>query len=68
MNTRQTCTWYGEPQSTPVLLGVPGVLPYADFVPPAANATIHGVWLTDQQWSAHEAKRSAHGWREWVSP
>lgn len=67
MNVEQTVTWYGEANSTPVLLGVPNVQPWSGFTPPPNNTTIHGVWMTDEQWAAHQTAQSVHGWREWLA-
>lgn len=67
VNVEQSVTWYGEADSAPVTLGVPNVRPWAEFVPPPSNTTIHGVWMTDAQWAAHEAVRSVRYWREWVA-
>lgn len=67
MNVEQTVTWYGESQSTPVLLGVQGVRPWAEFVPAPNNQTIHGVWMSDALWAEHQARQSTRGWREWVA-
>lgn len=66
MNVEQTVTWYGEANSQPVLLGAPNVQPYSQFVAPASNATIHGVWMTEAQWAAHIAAQTTVGWREWL--
>jgi hypothetical protein len=65
LNTVQTCTWYGEPNCQPVLLGVPNVHPYSELTFPPNNQTLHGVWVSDTLWAQHENIRSSHTWDEW---
>lgn len=76
LNTKQSRTVYGEPGAL-VRLGYPiGEYPdlstpmivrdWADFVPPLASEVRHGVLMTDADWEAHLARRTMHGWREWV--
>jgi hypothetical protein len=43
------------------------VLPWATFVTPPSNVTIHGIWMPEDLFRAHQARRTPHGWREWVS-
>jgi hypothetical protein len=65
VNTRQSVTWYGEPQSDPVTQGVPGVLPFASMpMPTNPNDILYGVWVSDAQWAALSAARSPKSWRE----
>lgn len=45
----------------------PSVLPWPEFVPPASNLTVHGIWLTDQKFAEHVQLRTEHGWREWLT-
>lgn len=66
VNTVQSVQFYGEPNSVPVQMNYPAVLPYSELTFPPANQTLHGVWLDDAQWAAHISKQSAHGWREWI--
>lgn len=42
------------------------VLPWADFPQPAANVTLHGIWVDDALYQQHLAVRTRHGWREWI--
>lgn len=65
VNTVQSRRVWATPDSAAWFPGVP-VLPWAQFAPPATNLTIHGVWLTDELFAAHLARRTPHGWREWV--
>lgn len=53
--------WTGQTTSG----GPVTVLPWSEFVQPANNLTLHGVWVTDELAETHRARRSAHGWREW---
>lgn len=42
------------------------VLPWAQFPTPAANVTLHGVWVEPTLYEQHRAARTLHGWQEWV--
>lgn len=66
VNTRQTLAWYCEANSEPVLAGITGYQPFTAMPIPAANNTIHGVWVSDTQWDTLRTVRTPHGWREWV--
>jgi hypothetical protein len=43
-----------------------GALPWEDFVEPPADLTVHGIWLSDENFERHINVRSIHGWREWI--
>lgn len=68
INTRQSQVVYAEGDVYASLLASPPqntvVRPWAEFVPPPATATRHGIWLTDPAWDAHVAARTAKGWRD----
>lgn len=73
INTVQTCTWFGEGESDPVVLG--GMLPVAfggqlqpwtAFTATDARNTWHGIQLSQELWDAHVAARSTVGWTDWI--
>lgn len=69
INTRQTrIVWTEQPQNYQVDKVTQAILPWTDFVVPAANITRHGVWTTDAKASEHIAARTQRGWREWIGP
>ena len=67
INTRQSQVLYAEgerfsripPQNTTVL-------PWVDFIPPAAAITRHGVQLTNAKYAEHMAAQAEWGWRHWT--
>jgi hypothetical protein len=65
MNTRQTFTQYGEPQSPPVLAELP-YLPFADFPYPDERNVFHGTWVEEELWKSHESKQKLLSWEEWA--
>lgn len=75
VNTRQWLTYFIEPNApqadragTGETSGGPVVWrTWAEFVPPAATLTIHGVWLDATLEAQHLAvRRRLVDWREWV--
>lgn len=67
INTVQTRRVFATPDAAPWFGGYgPDVLPWEQFTPPDTNLTVHGVWMSDELYAAHRAKRSFHGWREWI--
>lgn len=75
MNTVQYLTCYNEDpalqahwaqQSTSG--GPVTSLPWSSFVPPAANLTIHGIWVPDTLSDLHRNTQSVRGWKEWIEP
>jgi len=66
VNTVQTRRVWAEAESTTWFGGSP-VLPWAEFAPPPTNLTIHGIWMPEDLFRAHAARRTPHGWREWVT-
>ncbi len=68
INTRQSRVVYAEGQRyADLIANTPEnttVLTWAEFVPPSAAATRHGIWLTDAAWEAHVAARTSKGWRD----
>lgn len=62
MNTVQALTVWG----TPGVAGPPDMRPWEEFVPPPADVTLHGIWLSEANWRAHRAAQSPHRWREWL--
>ena len=75
LNTRQWLTYFLEPNAPQAdragagdTSGGPVVWrSWAEFVPPAANLTVHGVWLPDALEQQHLAVRRADvRWHEWV--
>lgn len=68
MNTDQSRRVFATPDAAEWFGGYgPDVLPWEDFALPPANLTFHGVWLSDDDYAAHQAARTPHGWREWVT-
>lgn len=73
VNTRQKKTIYADDVTYPLFVGQVAadgpvaVLPWAEFVPPPAALTRHGVWVRDAAlYDAHLAAIPRNGWREWV--
>jgi len=71
VNTRQALTVYDEVSPSPWIgqttsMGPVTVLPWADFNPPQANMTRHGIWVSDTLADLHKGARALHGWREWI--
>lgn len=64
VNTRQRVVRYANnPEKYP---GV-AILPFSEFPKPAESITRHGVWLRQQDVDLHMARRSLHGWKEWIA-
>lgn len=65
VNTRQSRVVFGSPEATK---NFPPreVRSWEEFVRPPAEVTLHGVWMSNELYTAHMAAQSAHGWREWV--
>lgn len=61
INTVQSRTVWAESG-----VGYPDSLPWEQFVLPPANQTFHGIWVTDEEFKAHEEVRTLRGWREWI--
>src|SRR5262245_24481811 len=60
VNTRQRRLMYSEFDN-------PGKThEWQNFTKPADAVTRHGIWMTDQLFTAHRNAESPHGWREWV--
>lgn len=69
MNTDQRGTQYataGSPQAA--FYDSAGLVwtPFAQFVAPAAQATRHGVLMTDERYAAHRAARVEPTWVDWI--
>jgi hypothetical protein len=43
------------------------ILPWSQFVEPPADLTLHGIWLSDEDFERHVNTRTLHGWREWIN-
>lgn len=69
VNTHQALEVYQQAQHFPADLTTsdgPAVYhAWADFVPPTTKAIRHGVWMTDEQFAAHQAARTSHPWTDW---
>ena len=69
VNTRQRLMVYaGDPARFPQsdIMAEPAK-PWAEFSPPPAAVTRHGIDVADSKALEHRAVRSQHDWREWVS-
>lgn len=69
MNTDQQVTRYataGSPQAE--IYDDSGLVwrPYAQFIAPAAQATRHGVYMSDVKYKAHRAERVEPTWDQWI--
>jgi hypothetical protein len=60
--TSEIAAWTGQSTTG----GAVTILPYASFPTPAANASLHGIWVEDTLYAQHKALRTLHGWREWI--
>jgi hypothetical protein len=65
MNTVQSRRIWATPDAAVWFPGV-DVLPWSEFTPPATNLTLHGVWMSNDLYAAHQAVRTHRGWREWL--
>lgn len=63
MNTVQQRTTWATPEAR---AWFPDARPWTEFSPPPSNMTLHGVWLPDTLFAAHKARRTPHGWRDWI--
>lgn len=62
VNTRQSREFWADD-----LVRWPDALPYAEFVPPAAAITRHGIWVTDEKAQEHLVVRGpSRSWRDWI--
>jgi hypothetical protein len=70
---RHEKTYFCEPDADPLALGEHVTStgqpvrfrPWSEFTAPAANVTIHGVWLPDGLARAHAEVRRVPDYREW---
>lgn len=65
VNTVQSCRIFATPDAMQ-FFPVEGVLPWQDFVLPPSSQTFHGIWLPDEKFQEHVARRTMRGWREWI--
>ncbi len=41
------------------------IFPLSDFVEPDPSVTLHGIWMSDDLFAAHDQVTGLRGWREW---